>query len=259
VGLPAGLTLVLARVARGRARRHRQTRCARLSSPRSLALARTTGTLRSALSRASRRSIVLTSLRAILADVGVPDIVGITDSWRLRSVCVRRGGCDAPMHMLIYALVEAPSQDAALSNATTVFDRLVGARAQSQAVFDYYTTFDDTSATVSGPARFGDLPVATRVDSEAGQALLERGWAATKQEFERHLERVREGLDQYSVEEIMRDEDLVRHACHQLGAYEGSTIFLYDEHATGIRHRDQLDRVLADTDDCWIVPADVHY
>jgi hypothetical protein len=217
------------------------------------------GALRSALSRASRRSIVLTALRAILADGGASDIVGITDSWRLRSVCVRRGGCDAIMHMLVYALVEASSQEDALSNATTVFDRLVGARAQSRAVFDYYTTFDDTESSVSGPARFGDLPVAARVDSEIGQALLERGWAATKQEFERHLERVRAGLDQYSVEEIMRDEDLVRHACHQLGAYEGSMIFLYDEHATGIRHRDQLDRVLDDTEDCWIVPADVHY
>ena len=42
-----------------------EPRTARLSSPRSLALARTTGTLRSARSRASRRSIVLTALRAI--------------------------------------------------------------------------------------------------------------------------------------------------------------------------------------------------
>jgi len=38
-----------------------------------------------------------------------------------------------------------------------------------------------------------------------------------------------------SDEEIMRDEDLARHAFHQVGAYDGPTIFLYTEHGTGIR------------------------
>ena len=40
----------------------------------------------------------------------------------------------------------------------------------------------------------------------------------------------------------MRDEDLARHAFHQVGAYSGPTVFLYNEHANGIRHRKQLDR-----------------
>ncbi len=57
----------------------------------------------------------------------------------------------------------------------------------------------------------------------------------------------------------MRDEDLIRHACHQLGAYEGSSIFLYDEFGGGIRYRDRLDTILDGSDDLWIVPADVHF
>jgi len=76
------------------------------------------------------------------------------------------------------------------------------------------------------------------VDSDDGQDLLDQGWEATKEEFERNLERVKEAIDELSDEEIMRDENLSRHAFHQVGAYDGPSVFLYDQHATGIRHRD---------------------
>jgi hypothetical protein len=55
----------------------------------------------------------------------------------------------------------------------------------------------------------------------------------------------------------LRDEDLARHAFHQVGAYDGPSVFLYDEHGS-VRHRDQVDRLLDESDDLWIVPADVH-
>ena len=120
-------------------------------------------------------------------------------------------------------------------------------------------TFDEEDATVAGKPRLGDLPTAAPVDSDYGQDLLERGWKATKEEFERNLERVKEALDEFADEEIVRDEDLARHAFHQVGAYDGPTIFLYNAYANGIRHREQLDRVLEESDDRWIVPADVHF
>ena len=53
--------------------------------------------------------------------------------------------------------------------------------------------------------------------------------------------------------------DLARHAFDQVGAYDGPTIFLYNEYANGIRHREQLDRVLDESEDLWIVPADAHF
>ena len=127
------------------------------------------------------------------------------------------------------------------------------------AVFDYYVTFNEEDTTVAGKARWGDLPVAAPVESEAGQGLLDRGWEATEEEFQRNLDRVKEGIEELSDEEIMLDEDLVRHAFHQVGAYDGTSVFLYDEHGCGIRHRGQLDRVLERLDECWIVPADVHF
>jgi hypothetical protein len=140
-----------------------------------------------------------------------------------------------------------------------VFDRLVGAELYSCAAFDYYATFDEEDTSVAGKARWGELPTAAPVDSEDGQELLERGWEATKEEFERNLDRVKEAIDELSDEAIMRDENLARHAFHQVGAYKGPTVFLYTEHRTGIRHRGQLDRLLEKSDELWIVPADVHF
>ncbi|ACM58558.1 hypothetical protein HALDL1_00315 (plasmid) [Halobacterium sp. DL1] len=163
------------------------------------------------------------------------------------------------MHMVIYALVEASTQNDALATGKTVFDRLVGADPHSSAVFDYYVSFDEENTTVAGKARWGDLPAASPVDSDDGQDLLDQGWEATKEEFERNLERVKEAIDELSDEEIMRDENLSRHAFHQVGAYDGPSVFLYDQHATGIRHRGQLDRLLEESEDLWIVPADVHF
>ncbi|WP_254544637.1 hypothetical protein [Halomarina pelagica] len=163
------------------------------------------------------------------------------------------------MHMVIYTLVEASTRDDALATGKTVFDRLVGAVPHAGAVFDYYVTFDEDGTSVAGSARWGDLPVAAPVDSNDGEELLERGWDATEDEFQRNLDRVKEALDDLSDEEIMRDEDLARHAFHQVGAYDGPSVFLYTEHASGIRHRAQLDRILDESEDLWIVPADVHF
>jgi hypothetical protein len=163
------------------------------------------------------------------------------------------------MHMVIYALVEASTHDDALAAGKAVFDRLVGADPHAGAVFDYYVCFDEENTAVAGKARWGELPTAAPVDSEDGQELFERGWEATKEEFERNLDRVKEAIGELSDEEIMRDEELARHAFHQVGAYEGPTVFLYTEHGSGIRHRGQLDRVLEESDELWIVPADVHF
>ena len=97
------------------------------------------------------------------------------------------------------------------------------------------------------------------MESDEGEELLERGWEATEEEFQRNLDRVKEVLDDLSDEAIMRDEGLARHAFHQVGAYDGPSVFLYDERGSRIRHRGQLDRILDESDDLWIVPADVHY
>ncbi|EJN57290.1 hypothetical protein HSB1_42530 [Halogranum salarium B-1] len=114
------------------------------------------------------------------------------------------------MHQLIYALVEAPNRDDALASGNAAFDRLVGAGPDTAAVFDYYVTFDDETTSVAGKARWGELPVVAPVDSDEGLELLERGWNATIEEFERNLERVRTAVEEFTTEALMRDKELAR-------------------------------------------------
>lgn len=63
-----------------------------------------------------------------------------------------------------------------------------------------------------------------------------------------------EALDELSDKEIMCDEDLARHAFHHVGAYDGPAVFLYNEHANGLSHREQLDRVLEESEDFGSCP-----
>lgn len=163
------------------------------------------------------------------------------------------------MHQIIYALVEAQTREDALAAGKAAFDRLVGAGPEDAAVFDYYVTFDDHSSSVAGSARWGDYPVAVPVASHEGARLLFRGWKAQKSEFKRNLERVRDAIDEFSVDELMHDKDLARHACYNLGAYRGPALYLYTEFGSAIRHRERLDSVLDSDEQLWIVPADVHY
>ena len=163
------------------------------------------------------------------------------------------------MHQVIYALVEASTEETALACGKAAFDRLVGAGPDNAAIFDYYVTFDDERSSVAGKARWGELPVVASIDSDDGAKLLESGWEATRQEFKRNLERVRTAVNEFSDEELMHDKDLARHACYNLGAYRGPSLYLYTEFGDAIRNREHLDHVLDADEQLWIIPADVHY
>lgn len=164
------------------------------------------------------------------------------------------------MHQIIHAIVDAQSRDDALGVARgCVFDRLVGATVESSATFDYYVTFDEEGTHIAGKGRWGELPIAARLDSDEGSELLGRGWNATKEKFERDLAKVREALTSLSDAEIMNNEDLVRHHCRRLGAHAGPPVYLYDNSGHGIRTFEDFVWAYEDLDKPWIVPADVHY
>ncbi|WP_158057946.1 hypothetical protein [Halorussus halophilus] len=160
------------------------------------------------------------------------------------------------MHLVIYALVDASTEDEALAAGKSAFTHLVGT---GYAPFDYYVTFDQEGTTVAGKARWGDLPTAAKLDSPAGKELLEEAWTATEREFERNLEKIKDGLADHDDEEIMQDTDLVRYACYALGAYRGSSVRMYTEVGDGIRDAVHLENVVERLETPWIVPADVHY
>jgi len=168
------------------------------------------------------------------------------------------------MHTLIYALVRVDKdaqypEDEALGSAKTIFDGLVGIGEYAEPVFDYYTTFDDHSSSVSGPNRYGEKQSAVPITEPEGARMLHYGWKGTRLDFERSLSDVKELLEKLDDDEIMEDKEFIRNKFYRLGQYRGSEIRLYSDVHGGIRRRSTLDRALEDTEDLWIVPADVHF
>jgi hypothetical protein len=171
------------------------------------------------------------------------------------------------MHMVIRAIVPASDKEEALQRAKQVFDQLC----EGQRPFDYYTTFDNWGSTVSGPARWGNLPMAAKAASKAGGKLVREGWNFTKREFRDNLKHVQKALEQgHTWRELMSEEcgnpthalkpekradgrpftprtcDLIlfRHKAEKLGQYEGSANWLYDWEGEAIRDEEHLKRVL---------------
>ena len=177
------------------------------------------------------------------------------------------------MHMVIQAIVVATSKDAALNKARTVFEGLTG----DGNPFDYYTMFDEEGSVVSGKGRYGNIPPVLKVNTKAGKAMIAWGFKATKDEFLKHMKRIRAGVTAWTDEAIMEELDipgipiedtpyLVRHSMNCAGRYEGPSIWQYDQDGSGIRTQHTLDKVLDNYGDplkkgeaLYVVPADVHY
>lgn len=159
------------------------------------------------------------------------------------------------MHMNIYALVEAPDQQTALESGKDVFRKLCGTGTYGSFPFDYFTTVDESNTE--------PFPVAARIDSETGETLLEDAWDHTIEVFETNLENAREALEEYDADAIRNDAGLSRTHFTRVGALRGSTVPLYDRHATGITRDEHFEEATTSVEgpdhDVWIVPADVHY
>lgn len=131
------------------------------------------------------------------------------------------------MHRLVYALVVASSRESALLKGTTGLQTFVG---QESNMADYWVTFDEDVPAVAGNGRWGDLPPVSRVDSDQGQCLLDRG---------------RRLLEELECGELL---------CSEIGVFYGET-------GNTIRSQKDLDQLLAKNhaDPLWIIPADLHY
>jgi hypothetical protein len=170
--------------------------------------------------------------------------------------------------MLIRGVVPAKSPEDALGVAKhDVFDRLVADR-----VFDYYVTADMDGRGVSGTDRWGSYPVAVPADGSDGRELIEDGWRATVDEYERAFDRIEAFLEICDRCELWEDEHThgqYHSVFNRIGQYEGSSTFLYDQYGQGIRDRGHLDRVAfgepasttanSQKQTRYVVPADVHF
>jgi len=187
------------------------------------------------------------------------------------------------MHTVIYALVYAEDEEDALAQAESIFDDLCG---ESHFPFDYYSTFKETYAT----ARWGELPVATKICGEFGSvkcdfcserfrcftgkinSILDEAMGYTKEHFIENIRYIRNDINIKTDDELM-DDGQFRHWCYNCGRYAGYTIKLYDQDGEGIRNEEHLKNVLSKWSvlndgsprkeyadlNIYAVPADAHY
>lgn len=180
------------------------------------------------------------------------------------------------MHKTIRAIVYAKTKDEGLSKANTVFEQLT----ENGHVFDYFSTFDEDSATSS----FGDIPQIALANSHAGQKLIDEGWKYTKEEIIEALEKVRR-IVKLPDEELLKDDKLLRNDMADVawswswpfsivGDMSGFHRWLFDQDGTPISDEKHLQHVLNKwkclyedrnqlnpnkNNSVWVVPADVHF
>jgi len=172
------------------------------------------------------------------------------------------------MHMVIRAIVYGKNEEEALKRAEIVFGRLV-----EDGSFDYYTLFNDNRATMSGKARWGNLPPVALAKSKEGRKLISDAMKATKDEFYDNVRKLRNALRDFTTEELFKMrygfEDKYdeygfdfRYVCNCIGSYSGESVWLYDNDGSGIRDEGHLKDVLTKWNEgkkVYVVPADVHY
>lgn len=135
------------------------------------------------------------------------------------------------MHQIMYAIVEAETEEEALSAGNDVFQKLVDC---NHTLFDYYVTFDERKARSAGKGRWDELPAAAKIQSEPGRQLVERGWESVRKRREKNFNRLGEP-----------------------SAFE--EVIFYDSNGNGIWNREQFNKLTTESDNLWIIPADLHF
>lgn len=161
----------------------------------------------------------------------------------------------AAMESLIYALVDAESEQAALASARVTFDRVVEKCGFPVGCFTEYELFTRPGRERLSE-RWGEMPQAAPAHSERGQALIEEGWRQTRENFAMNLEEVRSILSMYTDEEIMENEDNVRNTFLRIGTFVGESVPLYQERGRAVRDRSTLNTCLEEFTSPWVVPAE---
>ncbi len=170
------------------------------------------------------------------------------------------------IHKVIRAIVYAKTKEEALNKAKEIFEKLC-----NEKIYDYYTTFDDDNSTISGKARWGNLPAVVSANSKKGKQLINEGMEATYKEFKHYLHKIKEVLLKFTTEQLF-EAKLERYFFGCVSGYAGHTIWLYDQHGEGITNFGHLSNILNKwknfykkaqnpyrNQKIWVVPADVHY
>lgn len=182
------------------------------------------------------------------------------------------------MHHVIRLIVYAPTKEEALEKAKQVFEERL-----CPTPFDYGTFFDEEDNTVSGKARWGNLPPVESINSKAGKHLIDDGFKAIKQDFDENIKTLRSMISKFNDEELFegkiidenkeilkeleekKDMDLDQpywfsHVCWRISRGD----WLFDNDGEAIKDSKDLKRVLSmeyndnKKNKAWVIPVDVH-
>lgn len=159
--------------------------------------------------------------------------------------------------------------------------------------FDYGTFFDEDGSSVSGKARWGNIPAVCLADSKEGKKLIKEGMKFTKDDFLEKVKQIRKMVTDFSDEELFAKEILddrkkmlnelderdtsmetpywFSYYCYDLS---GSNKWLYDGDGETIENEECLKDVLSKWEESYekqgkqnpnknkkvfVIPVDVHY
>jgi len=139
---------------------------------------------------------------------------------------------------LIFAVVEAGTDYSAVAKGTAACTQLVERDDDPIANYQSVAEFRESPSTFL-TSRWGDLPAATRVDSDAGQRLLAR---------------IRERRAEDHGQELSDDD--TSEVKTEAGNDAVHDTYLYDRSGDGIRTVEAIETVrTASTDPLWLIPA----
>jgi len=182
------------------------------------------------------------------------------------------------MHHVIEMIVYAKTKKEARSRAEETFNEKLIPR------FDYGTFFDEEDTTISGKARWGNMPPVELANSKDGKALIDDGFDMIKKDFKENLENLKKILNNYDTDEIFEGEILDKnkqilkeleeedetlgfhnpywfnYLCRKIS--EGD--WLYDNDGNPIKNsrdlKETLNKKYCEDKDMkvWVLPVDVH-
>lgn len=167
------------------------------------------------------------------------------------------------MHQLIRVLVWTHTADDAKAVAQNLLEDELSV--YNGGSFDYGRTLDDDNARWREEFPEAATHGALLSTSDEGERLIRQGWNQTKNAYHVNITRALEAMDGDLQSDEVFENPMVRHHLSKAGAYDDTSLFLYDQWGCGVSCTSEYEAVLDGTnnrdDDAqlWVVPLDVHY
>lgn len=159
-----------------------------------------------------------------------------------------------PNEVLIMFLVPAASEAQALARSKVALQQVSNAVKRPAESFTEIHLFDNREAP-GHLDKWGNIPLATSFDTDAGTELINEAISTTERSFRDNFRKLSEVLEAYTEDEFLTNEDMIRDRFLSLGAFVGPSIRVYTSGGQPLRCRSDLRKYEAEHDSLWVVPA----